>query len=181
MRNAVVVSTARTPIGKAYRGAFNDTPSQTLAAHAISAAVERAGIEGGEVEDVSSPGGGEVFTAHAVWSSGRRVYVFVADDSGTAAYVLNMGRRPRLVRVWQNGSGGTSPVLAGGLLYVYDEQGGSLNIYNPVSGSRLRSLDAAGGHWNSPIAVGGRVILPTGNANAHSSGGRIFVYHLPGR
>src|SRR5579875_3702579 len=52
MRDAVIVSTARTPIGKAYRGAFNDTPSQTLAAHAISAAVKRAGIDAGHVEDV---------------------------------------------------------------------------------------------------------------------------------
>jgi len=52
MRDAVIVSTARTPIGKAYRGAFNATPPQTLAGHAIGAAVARAGIEGGEVQDV---------------------------------------------------------------------------------------------------------------------------------
>ncbi|MEE9315255.1 MAG: acetyl-CoA C-acyltransferase [Rhizobiaceae bacterium] len=52
MREAVIVSTARTPIGKAYRGAFNNTPSQTLAGHAIQHAVERAGIDGGEVDDV---------------------------------------------------------------------------------------------------------------------------------
>ncbi len=52
MREAVIVSTARTPIGKAYRGAFNDTSGQELAAHAISHAVQRAGLEGSEVEDV---------------------------------------------------------------------------------------------------------------------------------
>jgi acetyl-CoA C-acetyltransferase len=52
MRSAVIVSTARTPIGRAYRGAFNNLPSPTLASHAIRAAVERAGIEPGEVEDV---------------------------------------------------------------------------------------------------------------------------------
>ncbi|HHI88955.1 MAG TPA: acetyl-CoA C-acyltransferase [Hellea balneolensis] len=52
MREAVIVSTARTPIGKAYRGAFNNTPSPTLAAHCIDAAIRRAGLEGGEVEDV---------------------------------------------------------------------------------------------------------------------------------
>jgi len=51
MRDAVIVSTARTPIGRAYRGAFNDTPSPTLAAHAIRAAVERAGLAPQEVED----------------------------------------------------------------------------------------------------------------------------------
>ena len=52
MRDAVIVSTARTPIGKAYRGAFNATTPQQLAAHAISNAVLRAGLEGAEIEDV---------------------------------------------------------------------------------------------------------------------------------
>jgi acetyl-CoA C-acetyltransferase len=51
-REAVIVSTARTPIGRAYKGAFNATPSPTLASHAIRAAVERAKIEGAEVDDV---------------------------------------------------------------------------------------------------------------------------------
>jgi len=52
MREAVIVSTARTPIGKAFRGSFNDTSAQELAAHAITGAVSRAGLEGGEIEDV---------------------------------------------------------------------------------------------------------------------------------
>ena len=52
MREAVIVSTARTPIGRAYRGAFNDTPSPTLAGHALRAAADRAGLEGGEIDDV---------------------------------------------------------------------------------------------------------------------------------
>ena len=52
MREAVVVSTARTPIGKAFRGAFNQTHGATLAGHVIEAAVRRAEVEPGEVEDV---------------------------------------------------------------------------------------------------------------------------------
>ncbi|MDA0240589.1 MAG: acetyl-CoA C-acyltransferase [Proteobacteria bacterium] len=52
MPEAVIVSTARTPIGKAYRGAFNNTSPVTLAGHAIAHAVARAGIEPGEVEDL---------------------------------------------------------------------------------------------------------------------------------
>src|SRR5271165_2650771 len=52
MKEAVIVSTARTPIGRAYRGAFNDTSGQTLAAHAIRHAVERAGVVPAEIEDV---------------------------------------------------------------------------------------------------------------------------------
>jgi acetyl-CoA C-acetyltransferase len=52
MREALIISTARTPIGKAYRGAFNMTTAPTLGGHAIKHAVERAGIDGAEVEDV---------------------------------------------------------------------------------------------------------------------------------
>jgi acetyl-CoA C-acetyltransferase len=51
-REAVIVSTARTPIGRARRGAFDDTQAQELAGHVIASAVRRAGIEGGEVDDV---------------------------------------------------------------------------------------------------------------------------------
>jgi len=51
MRDAVIVSTARTPIGRAYKGAFNATSSPTLAAHALQAAVHRSGIEPAELDD----------------------------------------------------------------------------------------------------------------------------------
>jgi acetyl-CoA C-acetyltransferase/acetyl-CoA acyltransferase len=52
MTDAVIVSTARTPIGKAYKGALNNTEGATMLGHAISAALSRANIEGAEVEDV---------------------------------------------------------------------------------------------------------------------------------
>ncbi len=52
MKDAVIVSTARTPIGRAYRGAFNNTEAPTLAAHAIREAVSRSGVDPAEVDDV---------------------------------------------------------------------------------------------------------------------------------
>jgi acetyl-CoA C-acetyltransferase len=52
MREAVIVSTARTPIGKAFKGAFNNTKSPTMTAHAISNAVARSGVDPAEIEDV---------------------------------------------------------------------------------------------------------------------------------
>jgi len=52
MREAVIVSTARTPLGKAYRGAFNNTESPTLAGHAIKHAVARAGVDPAEIDEV---------------------------------------------------------------------------------------------------------------------------------
>ncbi|MGH2915283.1 MAG: PQQ-binding-like beta-propeller repeat protein [Solirubrobacteraceae bacterium] len=135
---------------------------------------------GGELSETSAPRGAEVFTAPAVWSSARRVLVFVADGSGTAAYRLVGGRRPRLAQVWQDGEAGTSPVLAGGLLYVYDP-GGRIAIRRPLTGALLRSLPAGAGHWNSPIVVGGRIIEPTGAYGSDASSSTIDIYHLPGR
>jgi len=52
MREAVIVSTARTPIGKAYRGAFNDTTAPSMAQFALKAAIERAGVDPEEIDDV---------------------------------------------------------------------------------------------------------------------------------
>ena len=59
--------------------------------------------------------------------------------------------------------------------------GGSIDVYEPISGHKLIELRAAPGHWNSPIVVGGRIIEPVGNANDHDTRGAIFIYHLPGR
>jgi hypothetical protein len=107
--------------------------------------------------------------------------MFVGDDAGTAAYVVGGGVQPRLSVAWERSTPGTSPILAGGLLYVYDPNGGRLVIYAPTTGQVLDSLPAAPGHWNSPIVVGGRIVLPEGNANDHASTGTIVIYHLPGR
>ena len=52
MRQAVIVSTARSPIGKAFRGAFNNTEAPTLGGHAVRHAVERAGVDPAEIDDV---------------------------------------------------------------------------------------------------------------------------------
>jgi outer membrane protein assembly factor BamB len=136
---------------------------------------------GGELQEISSPGGGQVLTAPAVWSSGGHTYVFVADDSGTAAYLLVGGHHPRLRVAWQNSTPGTSPVVAGGLLYVYDQADALLTIRQPTSGVQLKSLPAQAGHWNSPIVVGGRIILPTGSYLARATTGVLDIYHLPGR
>jgi outer membrane protein assembly factor BamB len=137
--------------------------------------------KGGELQTISSPGAAQVLTAPAVWSHAGRTYVFVANDSGTAAYVLS-GRRLHVA--WQDGTAGTSPVLAGGLLFVYDELDGTLTVLQPTSGVTVATLAAAHGHWNSPIVVGGRVILPVGGGTEgpnHVTSGKVIIYHLPGR
>ena len=128
-------------------------------------------VTGGEVQTLPTPGGSGLFTAPAV--SGR--LVFVADGSATAAYQL-VGGRLRLV--WRNGTAGTSPVVAGGLLYVYDP-GGGLNVYAPATGRLLARLPAGSGHWSSPIVADGRVFLTEGSANDHATTGVLDVYRVP--
>lgn len=75
MREAVIVSTARTPIGRAFRGAFNDTKSPTLMGHAIKHAVERSGLEGEVFEDAVI---GAVLTAGTAGGNLARTAVFAA-------------------------------------------------------------------------------------------------------
>ncbi len=69
MKEAVILSTARTPIGKAFRGAFNHTKSPSMAAYAIRAAVDRAGIEAAEIEDLIM--GTAMPSGTAGWNLGR--------------------------------------------------------------------------------------------------------------
>ncbi len=137
---------------------------------------------GGQLQQISAPGGGQVLTAPAVWSHGGRTYVFVATGGGTAAYVLSRSGPPRLSVAWQRAAAGSSPILAGGLLYVYDIALGRLNIRNPVSGRLLASLPAGSGHWSSPIVIGGRIVLPVGGSTPDdATSGIVNIYYLPGR
>lgn len=135
---------------------------------------------GGQVSQTPAPDGGQVFTQPAVWSTGGRTYVFVADGSATAAYELVDAAHPRLRQVWKQDSGGTSPVVAGGLLYVFDP-GGSMDIRRPLTGALVRSMPAGTGHWNSPIVLGGRIIEPTGAYGSDARSSVVDIYHLPGR
>jgi outer membrane protein assembly factor BamB len=135
---------------------------------------------GGELGEVSAPGGGQVLTQPAVWSHAGQTYLFVGSDGGTAGYELVGAGHPALRLLWQSSAGGTSPVVAGGLLYVYDPNG-QLFVHQPISGALLSTLPVASGHWNSPIVIGGRIILPTGSYHDSSSTSTIDIYHLPGR
>jgi outer membrane protein assembly factor BamB len=136
---------------------------------------------GGQVSQTGAPGGAQVFTMPVAARIGGRILVFVATNAGTAAYGLSGGSHPRLQAVWSTSTPGTSPILSGGLLMVYDEVNGRLLIRNPASGHVVRSLAAGSGHWNSPIAAGGRIIEPTGSYHSSASSSVIDIWHLPGR
>jgi hypothetical protein len=127
--------------------------------------------KGGELSVVSTPSGTDLFTAPAVLHAKSGTWLFAGDNGGTAAYRV---RNSKLQVVWRNGTGGTSPVVAGGLVWVYDPAGG-LNVYT-TGGRRVATLACGGGHWNSPIVVDGRVALPEGNANDHAASGVLDIW-----
>ncbi len=133
----------------------------------------------GKTRSAGTAAGGELQTiAPAVWGqTGGATLIFVATGGGTGAFRL-AGRA--LTRVWENGDAGTSPVVAGSVLYVYDPNGGGLRAYDPRSGRVLATLPAGPGHWNSPIVADGHVILPEGNANDHSQSGVLDIYSSAG-
>jgi hypothetical protein len=131
---------------------------------------------GRELQIVSTPSSSDLFTAPAVWRSGKRIWLIAADGGGTQGWSLRGGR---LHSVWRNGNGGTSPVVAGGLLFVYDP-GGGLRVYQPASGKLVATLSSGSGHWNSPIAIDGRIALPEGDANDHDTSGVLDIWRLPG-
>jgi hypothetical protein len=132
---------------------------------------------GGELQNVSTPSKSMLFTALTVWRDRQQTWLFAADNGATAAWTYGNGV---LTAVWNHATGGTSPVIAGGLLYVYNA-GGGLHVYDPTSGTQIANLSCGGGHWNSPIVADGRIALPEGNANQRSATGVLDIWSAPGR
>jgi len=132
----------------------------------------RLGHLGGELQTIQAPGVSGVFSTMAVSHAGGTTRMFVGNGAGVWGYVLSGGR---LQVAWRRAEAGTSPVLAGGLLYVYDPNGG-LNVFNPSTGGAVGHLPAGGGHWESPIVTDGRIALAEGDANSHSTSGVLDIW-----
>jgi hypothetical protein len=132
--------------------------------------------QGHEVQIVSAPSGSDLFTAPAVWRENGRTWLIAADGGATQAWVLRNGH---LHSVWRNRNAGTSPVIAGSLLWVYDPDGGGVHVYKPASGKLVATLPAGGGHWNSPIVTDGLVALGEGDYNAGQTSGVLDIWRLP--
>ena len=132
--------------------------------------------KGHELQIVPTPSGTDLFTQPAVWRHDGQTWMFAADNGGTAAWQVKGGM---LHQEWRNGTGGTSPFEADGLLFVYAPDGG-LNVYEASSGRRIATLPCGPGHWNSPIVADGRIILPEGDANRRATRGVLDIWALPG-
>ena len=131
MTEAVIVSVARTPIGKAYRGALNNTHGPTLGAHAVAAAVERAGIDGSEVDDVIV--GGSLMEGTAGMNVARQVALRaglpVTVPGVTVNRFCSTGLQTIAMAAQQIRSGQSRIVVAGGLESISLVQNEHMNQY----------------------------------------------------
>lgn len=146
-----------------------DGTIRLLAASAIAGATPHVG---GEAQVMSTPSGGMLFTAAAVLHTSSGTSLLAADAGATAAWTLIGGH---LSQAWRNINAGTSPVVAGGLLYVYDPAG-ALRVYQPATGTLVASLPCGPGHWNSPIIADGRIALPEGDSRNHLTTGTLDIW-----
>ncbi|HYM22806.1 MAG TPA: PQQ-binding-like beta-propeller repeat protein [Vicinamibacterales bacterium] len=139
---------------------------------------------GGEAQTVSTPSGDRLYTAPAVVRDGGVTTLFTADAGATAAWLLDRGAggdsAGLLRQLWRVPNGGTSPVVAGGLLYVYSPAG-ALRVYDPGTGRLVTTLACGSGHWNSPIVVDERIALPEGNANLRQTSGVLDIWRVTRR
>jgi hypothetical protein len=62
------------------------------------------------------------------------------------------------------------------MLFVYDPGGSTLHVYDAATGTKVADLACGSGHWNSPIVADGRIALPEGSANSHSSSGILDIW-----
>ena len=134
---------------------------------------------GGQLQNIPEKGNPSVMSTPATWRHDGRSWAFVTRSDQITAYRLSGGDHPMLHKVWRRLPGGTSPVIAGGLVYVYQQFAGKIVVYRPATGKRVGTLKAATGHWNSPIVVDGRIALGVGSANAQPTTGELEIYRRP--
>lgn len=134
MREAVIVSTARTPIGKAYRGAFNNTEAPTLGGHAIQHAVERAGIDPAEVDDVvmgcAMPQGtqGKNVARQALLAAGLPVSVAgITVDRQCSSGMMAIGMAAKAIL-----ADGVDIMVGGGFESISLVQNEHMNVYRGI-------------------------------------------------
>jgi hypothetical protein len=117
---------------------------------------------------VQSLNAGALFSVPAIYQ-GR--WVFIANGNSTQAFRFSGGR---LHASWSNHVDGTSPVVAGGLLYVAGS--GAIHVYTPTNGHLVATLPTGSVHWQSPTVVDGVVAMPEGNANDHATSGVLDLF-----
>ncbi|MBV8201515.1 MAG: PQQ-binding-like beta-propeller repeat protein [Acidobacteria bacterium] len=122
---------------------------------------------GGELQKIGVPQGGEVLTQPAVWVNpvDGAVWVFVANDSGVSGLKMTVdgSGNPSMSPTWQIGNGGTSPVVANGMLFYFG--GSGVTALDPATGTQLWNDTSPGGvHWESTVVIDGRLFITDENS-----------------
>ena len=83
---------------------------------------------------------------------------------GGGTWAWTLGTDHKLTEAWKNTTGGNTPFVAGGLVYIYDPAaaGGHVRVFDAQTGNAVATLDSGGGHWNSVIVADNRIALPEG-------------------
>ena len=124
---------------------------------------------GGDLDDAQAPGGCEVLTAPAVWKQGPgKFWIFYANDCGVAGYRLASPSpgKFRIDRIWAIGTGGTTPVISGGVLYV--AHSGAVVAYDPGSGRTLWNAAIGDVHWEYPLIAAHRLYVTDQSGKLHA-------------
>ena len=116
--------------------------------------------QGKELQIVEVPGKQQLLSASATAKINGTTYLFASHSrGGTTAWTF--GTDHMLKEAWKVSEGGNTPFVAGGLLYIYNPQGG-LRVMDAATGKVVTTLESTGGHWNSAIVVDNRIALPEG-------------------
>ncbi len=116
------------------------------------------GHVGGELQNLAVPQGGPVLSAPIGWANpgDGSAWLFVADGNGIAGLRLDLSGSPALQPQWTDGTGGSSPILANGVLYYATSSG--VRALDPSTGNELwHDNSPVSLHWESPIVVHGRL------------------------
>jgi len=144
MRSAVIVSTARTPIGKAYRGAFNDTQAQELGGHAIKHAVERSGVDEGEIDDVIM--GAAIQQGSTHMNTARQCALRAGLPTSVPAQTMDRQCSSGLMAIAtaakQIISDGMTVTVGGGLESISLTQNDKMNLYRGVDPWLMENIPA---------------------------------------
>jgi outer membrane protein assembly factor BamB len=125
------------------------------------------GHTGGELQTLNVPQGGQVVTAPAVWvnPADGSTWAFVANASGVAGLklVIGAGGSPTLGTMWHGTTGGTSPLVANGVLYFASP--GNVYALEPTKGTELWHGSIGGIHWESPVVANGTLYVTDESGN----------------
>jgi len=132
--------------------------------------------QGGELQVVDVPNKAQLLSQSSMAKINGKTYLYVSQGGrgggGTIAY--QFGADHKLTEAWKNNTGGNTPFVAGGMVFIYDPTaaGGHVRVFDAVTGTAVATLDCGGGHWNSLIVADNRIALPEGAISGFGGGGR---------